>query len=38
VCLAMRAEGGADRNRPHGHAGRVPMTHGTGAEPPIRSV
>lgn len=38
VCLAMRDEAGADRNRPHGHAGPVPMAHGTGAEPPIRSA
>ena len=37
VCLAMREAGGADRNRPHGHAGAVPMVHGSGAEPPIRS-
>ena len=39
LCLAMRTErGGADRNRLHGHAGPVPMAHGTGAEPPIRSA
>jgi uncharacterized protein DUF5317 len=38
VCLAMRNGGGADRNRPHRHAGAVPMGHGTGAEPPIRSA
>lgn len=37
VCLAMRDEDGAYGNRPHGHAGPVPMAHGTGAEPPIRS-
>lgn len=37
VSLAMRDEGGADRNRPHGHADRVPTGHGSGAEPPIRS-
>lgn len=37
VCLAMQYESGADRNRPHRHAGPVPMGHGSGAEPPIRS-
>jgi Family of unknown function (DUF5317) len=37
VVVAMRREGGAWWNRPHGHPAPVPMGHGTGAEPPIRS-
>ena len=37
VSHGMRGEGGAWRNRPHGPPTPVPMAHGTGAEPPIRS-
>lgn len=38
VCVGMRDAGGADGNRPHGHPALVPMGHGPGTEPPIRSA
>lgn len=38
VCAGMRISGGAEGKRPHGHPTLVPMGHGSGAEPPIRSA
>ena len=38
VCAGMRVSGGAVGKRPNGHPALVPMGHGSGAEPPIRSA
>ena len=39
IVAGMRAErGGAQPHRHHGHPAVVPMTHGSGAEPPIGSA
>ena len=37
IVLFQAMRGGDDRDRPHRHAGSVPLAHGAGSEPPIRS-